>query len=238
MRVAPFDARDERNRDREPRAACPTSTSRDPSIASTRSRIPRSPAPSGRLVPRPSSATSSTARPLGASRHARIVARDAPECRTTFVTASRSASAITSSTPSRALSSSASIDASIVAPMRAVSSSVLRARQLVGERRAIAANRLAHFFERETRHALDVANLFHRARRIALGELRRQLRLEHDQRQRVPEHVVQIARDALALGDGGEMLDLCVRRVELRRSRALPAQSAEFTAPMSGVNTP
>ena len=46
---------------------------------------------------------------------------------------------------------------------------------------------------------------------IALGELRRQLGLEHDDRQRVAEQIVHVARDPLALGDLGELFRLVVR---------------------------
>ena len=54
------------------------------------------------------------------------------------------------------------------------------------------------------------------------SELRGELRLEDDHGQRVPEKVVQIARNPLALRDLRQMLDLVVREPQLRvRSRHL-----------------
>ena len=72
---------------------------------------------------------------------------------------------------------------------------------------AVAADRAPHFGQRVARDALDVADLLGRARRVAIGEPRRQLRLEHDDRQRVPEQIVQVAADALALGDPRHLHD-------------------------------
>ena len=54
------------------------------------------------------------------------------------------------------------------------------------------------------------------ARRIARHQLLRQLALEHDDRQRVAEQVVQVARDALALGELGQPLDFFLRHPQLR----------------------
>ena len=77
----------------------------------------------------------------------------------------------------------------------------------------VAAHRVAHLRQRLARDALDVSDLGHRARQVALGQPRRQFRLQDDDRQRVAEQVVQVAPDALAFGD-------------LRQRRPRPARAA------------
>ena len=75
----------------------------------------------------------------------------------------------------------------------------------LGERApTVPLQRLAHLAQRLPRHALHFLQLGLRARRITLDELHRQLALERDQRERVAEQVVQVARDPHSLlGDGG-----------------------------------
>ena len=76
---------------------------------------------------------------------------------------------------------------------------------------AIAIDRLPHFGERVARDALDVADLADGAVEIAIGDLGGELRLQDDDRQRVAEQVVEVARDPLALGDGRQVLGRFVR---------------------------
>ena len=62
---------------------------------------------------------------------------------------------------------------------------------------------------------LDVADLGDRSREVPVGELRCQLRLQHDDRERVAEQVVQVAADALALGDARHLFDRLLRHAQL-----------------------
>ncbi len=50
---------------------------------------------------------------------------------------------------------------------------------------------------------------------IAVHQLARQFRLERDERKCVAKHVVHVARDALALGNFGEVLDFVVGESQL-----------------------
>jgi hypothetical protein len=77
--------------------------------------------------------------------------------------------------------------------------------------RTIAADRLPHLGQSLPRRLLDIGHLRLRPRRIALRQLRRQLRLQHNDRERVPQNVVQVACDPLALGDLRQVLDLLLR---------------------------
>jgi hypothetical protein len=86
---------------------------------------------------------------------------------------------------------------------------------LVGDGGTVAADRLAHLPQRLPRDLLDVANLGRRPRGIPFREAARQLRLEHDQREGVAEHVVQVAGDPLAFRDRGQVLDLLLRQAQL-----------------------
>ena len=61
----------------------------------------------------------------------------------------------------------------------------------------------------------DVAHLLLGTGGVTLRQPCRQFRLQRDGRQRVAEQVVQVARDALALGDRRQMLDLVLRHAEL-----------------------
>jgi hypothetical protein len=90
---------------------------------------------------------------------------------------------------------------------------------------AVALDRAAHLGERLPRDRLDLADLPLGARRVARHQLGGQLRLQHHDRERVAEQVVHVARDALALGDLGHVLDLVVREPQLR---VLPPASAKW----------
>ena len=96
-------------------------------------------------------------------------------------------------------------------------SSVLRARnQLGGEPlAAITADGFAHVGQRGARSLFHIQHLLLGALRIAVHQLARQLGLQGDERQRVSQQIVQIARDAFALGDLGEMLNLLVSQPQL-----------------------
>ena len=86
---------------------------------------------------------------------------------------------------------------------------------------AIAVDRLADFGERIARDALDVADLAQRPAGVAVAELGRELRLQHDDRERVAEQVVEIARDALALGDRREVLAASCALISARSFRRI-----------------
>ena len=91
-----------------------------------------------------------------------------------------------------------------------------------------------HLGQRLAPDPLDVPHLVAGPRRLALRQPRGQLGLQDDHRQGVAEQVVQVARDALPLGERREPLDLLVgprrrrcgplraprRRCSRRRSRS------------------
>src|SRR3546814_12137485 len=62
---------------------------------------------------------------------------------------------------------------------------------------------------------LGVFQLALRGGRVTLEQLARQFQLQRDQRQRVPEQVVQVAADAFALRGRGEPAHLVVREPDL-----------------------
>ena len=100
-----------------------------------------------------------------------------------------------------------------------------RRRQLLLEALApVPVDRLADFGQRVARDPLDIADLANRPAEIAVRDLGRQLRLQDDDRERVAEQVVQIARDPLALGDRGHVLGHLVR---LDERAILPPHLAE-----------
>ena len=73
--------------------------------------------------------------------------------------------------------------------------------------RPVAADGAANLGQRVARDALDVADLGAARAGSRSASLAGQLRLQHDDRQRVPEQIVQVAADALALGDPRHLLD-------------------------------
>ena len=86
-----------------------------------------------------------------------------------------------------------------------------RANQFGGESlAAISADGFAHVGQRGARGVLHVLHLLLGALRIAVHQLARQLGLQSDERQRVSQQIVQVAGDAFALGDLGQVLDLVV----------------------------
>src|SRR5579875_3386776 len=86
----------------------------------------------------------------------------------------------------------------------------------------VAANRLTNLGKRSARRLFHITNLLNRARSIlaSFQQPGRQLRLQHNDAQRMSENIVQIAGDAFSLGHGSECLNLLMRHVE-RVSRAL-----------------
>src|SRR5690606_35689587 len=79
-----------------------------------------------------------------------------------------------------------------------------------------AGDRAAHFRQRVARDLLRLGDLEPRRGRVAGQQLARELQLERDQRQRVPEQVVQVAADALALGGGRQPPHLVLRQPQRR----------------------
>ena len=65
----------------------------------------------------------------------------------------------------------------------------------------IAGHRSPKLAQRFARDAFDFVDLRCRTYRIAIGEFRSELALDRDQRERMAENVVQVARDSLAFGD-------------------------------------
>ncbi|RIH76340.1 hypothetical protein Mterra_03888 [Calidithermus terrae] len=74
--------------------------------------------------------------------------------------------------------------------------------------RLVALHRLAHLGGGLAADPLDLAHLAGGSSRVALGELGGELGLEGDDREGVAQQVVQVAGDALALGDGRQALVL------------------------------
>ena len=76
---------------------------------------------------------------------------------------------------------------------------------------AEAGDRGADFGQRVARDFLRLGDFGARCGGVAIDQLAREFKLQRDQRQRVPEQVVQVAADALAFGGGGEPAYLVVR---------------------------
>ena len=91
--------------------------------------------------------------------------------------------------------------------------------------RAIAADGVADFRERLAGNLFDLANFVAGARGIAVDQLSGEFGFQDDDGERVPEHVVQIAGDALALGDFGEVLNFVVSHAQLGESSDCAARS-------------
>ena len=79
---------------------------------------------------------------------------------------------------------------------------------------AIAADGLPHLAQSLAGDVFHFADFMTGARRIAIHQLAGQLGFEDDNGERVSEDVVEIARDALALGELGEVKNLLVGEVE------------------------
>ena len=137
----------------------------------------------------------------------RMLAWRAPAWRTTFVTDSRSASARADSyatgNAGRSAWTMVSTPGRGKRPPRAV--------QLTAEPLgAVADHRGPNLGKRLAADALDVPHLVTCASRLILRQARRELGFHDDHRQRVAKEIVQVARDALSLGERGEPLDLLV----------------------------
>jgi hypothetical protein len=78
----------------------------------------------------------------------------------------------------------------------------------------VAGDRAPHLFQRFPRDPFEVGDLAPGGLGIAGEELPRELRLEGDERQGMPEKIVEVAADALPLGHLGEALDLVLRLKE------------------------
>src|SRR5277367_3490412 len=83
---------------------------------------------------------------------------------------------------------------------------------------AIAANGVANLGERLARNLLDLSNFVASALRIAIHQLAGEFGFQNNDRKRMPEHVVKVAGDALALGHFSEVLNFFVRHAQLRES--------------------
>ena len=104
----------------------------------------------------------------------------------------------------------------------------------------VAADRLAHLAQRVARDGLDVGHVGRRGLGVVGQAPLRELRLERDDRQRVAEQVVQVAREALALVGhrqarhlGARLDQLAVGAHDLahRHHRRADAEQAEGLAP-------
>ena len=116
--------------------------------------------------------------------------------------------------------------------MPAVSSVCAGAHQFGGESlAAISADGFTHIGQRGARSLLHVLHLLLGTLRIAVHQLARQLGLQRDERQRVSQQIVQVARDALALRDLGEMLDLVVRHAQFFRRAVRKRSDSGFRIP-------
>lgn len=82
-------------------------------------------------------------------------------------------------------------------------------------RQAVPADGGAHLAEGVAGDGLDVADLLLGALGIRGEQFGSQFRFEDDDREGVAQQVVQIARDTLALGDAGEVLDFLLRAQKL-----------------------
>ncbi len=80
---------------------------------------------------------------------------------------------------------------------------------------AIAPDSLADFAEGFARNLLDVGNLRGGAPGVGREEASGELRFQDDDGKRVAEHIVEIAGDALALGDLGQLLDFLMRELRV-----------------------
>ena len=80
---------------------------------------------------------------------------------------------------------------------------------------AISANGFAHVGQRGTRSMLHVLHLLLGALRIAVHQLARELGLQGDERQGVSQQIVQVARNAFALGNLGQVLDFVLGALQL-----------------------
>src|ERR1019366_3704724 len=78
----------------------------------------------------------------------------------------------------------------------------------------ISADGFAHVGQRGARSVLDVLHFLLGTLRVAVHQLARQLRLQGYERQRVSQQIVEVARDAFALGDLGQMCDLVLRKLK------------------------
>src|SRR5664280_3285813 len=75
----------------------------------------------------------------------------------------------------------------------------------------ISADGFAHVGQRGARSVLYVLHFLLGTLRIAVHQLARQLRLQGNERPRVSQQVVQVARNAFPLGNFGEMFDFVLR---------------------------
>ncbi len=80
----------------------------------------------------------------------------------------------------------------------------------------VALDRRAHLGERLAGDVVDLARLRPRPLRVLRGERLDELRLEDDHREGVPEQVVEVSGDPIALGDPGQPLHLGAGHTELR----------------------
>ena len=80
---------------------------------------------------------------------------------------------------------------------------------------AITADRFAYIRQRSPRSLFHIQHLLFGALRIAVHQLARQLGLQGDQRKSVSQQIVQVARDAFALGDFGQVLNLALCQLQL-----------------------
>ena len=87
---------------------------------------------------------------------------------------------------------------------------------------AIASDCFAHFAEGGSRGLFDIGDLLGCALWIAFDQASGEFGLEHDDGESVTEDVMQIAGDAFAFGDGGELLDLFVGHAKLCVGALLP----------------